>query len=333
MAEIERRFAAAEDVRLLYVAVTRAQEELVVAQWPEKPDESFWRPLHPWLDRRATQLTMEVTAPPARAEIGADVPRDVERSAEGTARTLAGMREPTYVLRTVTAVAKPDVAFSGASAMPAAAASPDELRGFSWGSAVHGALAAAARGPGVEPLRATCRDLLVEYGRPIDDHGEPIELEELAELVRTVQGSELWLRAMRAERVLVEVPFAVPGWRSAPSAEREGFQEDVAAERRQLDLFGGSARPTASSSAPTPSVEEGPPVVLEGVIDLAFLEPGGWVIADYKTDVGTDPEFAARSAAYRRQVDMYADAWSALTSAPVKQRVLLFTAQGREVRW
>jgi ATP-dependent exoDNAse (exonuclease V) beta subunit len=174
---------------------------------------------------------------------------------------------------------------------------------------------------------------LVEYERPVDDHGEPLELEELAELVRAVQGSELWSRAMRAERVLAEVPFAVPRWRAIPSPEAERSVEDVPNERRQLDLFGASANAAGAEAVPSTPVEEGPPVVLEGVIDLAFLEPGGWVIADYKTDVGTDPEFAARSAAYRRQVDLYAEAWSALTSAPVKQRVLFFTAQGREVRW
>ncbi|NIR78756.1 MAG: hypothetical protein GWO00_10355, partial [Gemmatimonadetes bacterium] len=48
------------------------------------------------------------------------------------------------------------------------------------------------------------------------------------------------------------------------------------------------------------------------MIDLAFKEDGGWVIADYKTDVGTDPDFPARADAYRRQVDLYAEAWSRL---------------------
>ena len=69
------------------------------------------------------------------------------------------------------------------------------------------------------------------------------------------------------------------------------------------------------------------------MIDLAFLEPDGWVLAGYKTDVGTDPEFAARQLAYRRQVDLYADAWARLTGDPVKERVIFFTAQGRSERW
>ena len=75
------------------------------------------------------------------------------------------------------------------------------------------------------------------------------------------------------------------------------------------------------------------PSVLEGVIDLAFREKGGWVIADYKTDVGTDPDFPSRLETYRRQVDLYAAAWARLTGEPVKERVLYFTAQGRIEAW
>ena len=69
------------------------------------------------------------------------------------------------------------------------------------------------------------------------------------------------------------------------------------------------------------------------MIDLAFLEADGWVIADYKTDLGTDPDFGTRLDAYRRQVDLYAEAWARLTGEPVKERVLFFTAQGRVESW
>ena len=74
-------------------------------------------------------------------------------------------------------------------------------------------------------------------------------------------------------------------------------------------------------------------VVLEGVVDLAFRERGGWVIADYKTDVGADPDFTSRTESYRRQVDLYAEAWTRLTGEPVKERVLFYTLQGRTDSW
>src|SRR5690606_35984614 len=101
---------------------------------------------------------------------------------------------------------------AGTTERPAAAASAEpgassgRYRGYSWGSAVHGALALAPEEADGEVLRALCRDVLVEHERPLDEHGEPRELAELVGLVRAVRGSELWRRASGAERVLVEVP-------------------------------------------------------------------------------------------------------------------------------
>ena len=77
----------------------------------------------------------------------------------------------------------------------------------------------------------------------------------------------------------------------------------------------------------------GYPEILEGIVDLAFKEAEGWVIADYKTDIGTDPDFEARSDAYRSQVELYAECWSAITGEPVKERVLVYTTQQRTESW
>jgi len=86
-------------------------------------------------------------------------------------------------------------------------------------------------------------------------------------------------------------------------------------------------------TAPGQESEPAPPWILEGVVDLAFRERGGWVIADYKTDVGTDADFPRRAEGYRRQVDLYARAWARLTGEPVKERILFYTAQGRTESW
>ena len=90
------------------------------------------------------------------------------------------------------------------------------FRGFSWGNVVHGALAFAAEGHDRDELRGAFRDLLVEHGRPVDDHGEPLELLELLRLVDRVRGSDLWSRAARASRCLIEIPVAL----------REGAEHD-----------------------------------------------------------------------------------------------------------
>jgi ATP-dependent helicase/nuclease subunit A len=356
--EAEARFDEAEDVRLLYVAVTRAREELVVARWPEGRGSSAWAPLDRWLDANAERITREITSPAPRQKLE---PHDGEIGAlvDGAADALRLAGLPTYEHASVTRMAKgratgADVGQGDGSGMPPAssggpqtpAARTDELRGYSWGSAVHGALAVAATGPDPEVLRAACRDLLVEYQRPLDDHGEPVELRELLELVRAVRTSELWARAQAADRTLVEVAFAVPGLslENEPEEVADPRGHAPATGRRQLDLFAGAGAGEEPETARAPSQEADAavhasagirdvPLVLEGVVDLAFRERGGWVIADYKTDVGTDADFAARAEGYRRQVELYARAWTRLTGEPVKERVLFYTAQGRTDSW
>ena len=54
--------------------------------------------------------------------------------------------------------------------------------------------------------------------------------------------------------------------------------------------------------------------MIEGVIDLAFEESDGWVIADFKTD----REIESRLDVYRRQVALYVNAIHALTGRPAR---------------
>lgn len=344
----ERRFEDAEEIRLLYVAATRAREELVVARWPGGRKASAWSAFEWWLEENGVSLDLEHREPAARLEV--DITALAARAAILDAgRTVASKRVPTFRHSSVTEVAKMDLE-GGISTDPKGIPESDRAayRGLSWGSAVHGALAAAARDSGAEALRAACRDVLVQYERPLDDHGEPTELTELVELVGVVLGSELWTRAQASGRVLSEIAFAAPEVSDRP-IETPTDLAPVRLEtghKPQLDLFGLSAVPSggtdtdesgvrADGGAPGPKEGAIAPVhtVLEGVIDLAFKESDGWVIADYKTDVGTDPSFSSREETYKRQVDLYADAWEKLTGEAVKERVLFFTSQNRVEHW
>ena len=57
--------------------------------------------------------------------------------------------------------------------------------------------------------------------------------------------------------------------------------------------------------------------LLQGVIDCAFLEDGGWVLVDYKTDRIQDEEaFRQR---YAMQIEWYARALEGVTGLPVKE--------------
>ena len=67
------------------------------------------------------------------------------------------------------------------------------------------------------------------------------------------------------------------------------------------------------------------PTIRRGVIDLAFLEPKGWVIVDYKTDDVADHEVAKLVDHYRPQVRSYANAWQKLVDQQVHEVALFFT--------
>ena len=58
-------------------------------------------------------------------------------------------------------------------------------------------------------------------------------------------------------------------------------------------------------------------LLVQGVVDCAFAEGEGWIIVDYKTDRAEDEE--AFTAVYRPQLKWYAEAVSELTGRPVKE--------------
>jgi ATP-dependent helicase/nuclease subunit A len=66
--------------------------------------------------------------------------------------------------------------------------------------------------------------------------------------------------------------------------------------------------------------EEG--AMLEGVIDLAFIENGAWVIVDFKTDTDSSSDSGARRAQYLRQLQWYGYALERLTGIPAKAYLL-----------
>ncbi|MBQ4264408.1 MAG: helicase-exonuclease AddAB subunit AddA [Clostridia bacterium] len=66
--------------------------------------------------------------------------------------------------------------------------------------------------------------------------------------------------------------------------------------------------------------------LVQGVIDCCFEEDGGWILLDYKTDSPADiPGAIAR---HRPQLDIYAQALEAITGTRVKERVLYLVRAG-----
>jgi ATP-dependent helicase/nuclease subunit A len=72
----------------------------------------------------------------------------------------------------------------------------------------------------------------------------------------------------------------------------------------------------------------GLPKVASGVIDLAFKEPEGWVIADYKTDK-VDGRLEGLVEYYKPQVELYREFWKEMSGEPVKEAGLYFIDAGK----
>lgn len=68
-------------------------------------------------------------------------------------------------------------------------------------------------------------------------------------------------------------------------------------------------------------------VLLQGIIDACYWEEGGWVLIDYKTDAprpgDTEESLKAR---HKQQIDLYAAALAALTKQPVQQRYVVYVS-------
>ncbi len=303
--EVEATFEEAEKTRLLYVAATRAKDELWIARGGglRGKNSSPWKALEEWVSGvvKGVQLPRGIAPEPDRLDPEIDLTAPLAAVASAAARS----REPTYRLETVTARAKaavpdPDPSEHAVSTdrFDRSALGPTS-GGFEWGSVVHDVLAAAGEGTRGEALGQLARDLLIEYERPVDHTGAPTELDALMALVEAVRGSAIWARAMESSERYSEIAFAV----------------------------------SRGGDAPRGHVSGGAPQVLEGVIDLVFKDGNHWVVADYKTDTGDDPDFAERVHRYRAQVDLYAECWEELTGEEVGERVLVYTAQGRTESW
>ncbi len=77
---------------------------------------------------------------------------------------------------------------------------------------------------------------------------------------------------------------------------------------------------------------QGEQVLLQGVVDCALLEADGITILDFKTDYVTEDTIDAMTQRYRLQVSTYADALSRIYEMPVKASYLYFFHIDRAVK-
>ncbi len=68
----------------------------------------------------------------------------------------------------------------------------------------------------------------------------------------------------------------------------------------------------------------GEQVLLQGVVDCAMIEPDGITVIDFKTDYVTDETLSQKASSYASQVKIYARAMQRIYEKPIKQRLLYF---------
>ena len=161
MAARESEFAEAERQRLLYVAATRAEQELIVSQLvlqlktKAAEDKSFWSPLAGALAQHATPMTLPLDQPAGRDEpdvTNAELQARCEET--GVQRTAAGRLgiRLTSVTRTLRQE-REEARLAG---------NARRRGGATWGTLVHQALEAMGRGREGASLERYVRALVQE---------------------------------------------------------------------------------------------------------------------------------------------------------------------------
>ncbi|PKQ27702.1 MAG: hypothetical protein CVT63_06610 [Candidatus Anoxymicrobium japonicum] len=272
--EIEGRFSDAEKTRLRYVAATRAESMLVVTRQDNGKGNSIWNELGPFVDSEPA-LADPGKIGGLRHAASAVSPAAVEQATLAVESRMAAARETTYSVRAAKELALSGEYHGAASLEVQAGATarvPEGEHGVKWGEAVHQVLDLVMRNNDAY-LENYAKTALLKAG--ID----PTRQGDLVDTVKVVMTSDIWKRALNADKRLSEATFHLPDGRN----------------------------------------------LVRGSIDLAFLEDGGWVIVDYKTDAaGPDGDLSVAASKYAPQIRLYARAFETCTGQKVKEAVLYF---------
>ena len=77
------------------------------------------------------------------------------------------------------------------------------------------------------------------------------------------------------------------------------------------------------------SETQGEEILLQGVVDCAIIDEDGIVVLDFKTDFVTEDSIAGVAESYRSQIEVYAEALKRIFQIPVKSVILYFFSLNR----
>jgi ATP-dependent helicase/nuclease subunit A len=290
-AEEERLYEEAEEQRLMYVASTRAKDCLVVSTYEGAlGDRRAWSTLDDSIHGVPELEIPDVKAVEEREKLKlAKGEWDKAKMKIKERRDLVAA--PSYAVESVTSLAKKDLEV------------PEWRRGsygMAWGRAVHKMLEIAGRwdGGGGD---AAAGGTEIDTRRDSDTDSFLLRLTRLAKNVLVAEEMNLDKKGelVRLVQSIMQSEF----WNRVKRAERKLFEVPFSILTDKETL----------------------PTILTGAIDLAFLESGGWVIADFKTDdIASNLQTFVDY--YTPQVQIYCRHWAAITKQPIKEAGLYFAS-------
>ncbi len=356
-----RREAKAEELRLLYVAMTRAKEKLVMVHTqanagahvagllatascpalPESVDEC--KCLGDWI---LLPLLCRPEAEPLRALADSDAPQlaaaddspwlvsvedglaFAERKSEVGEETGDMPPEPERAELPINLAALSWTYPYAASAELSAKLTATQLKGRSADSEI-------AENAKLPPrLRGLARPRFLAGEAPLTgaERGTALHL-VMEHLDFDCEGTEKAVRAqidsMRVKRLLTPEQAeaadvrAIARFLQSELADRIRKSTNVSREYRFSLL-----RPARNYDA---RAAEDDVVLLQGVVDCFFEENGGLVVLDFKTDRLGEGGAAKRAEHYRAQIETYAAALARIMEKPVHEKLLYFFASGESV--
>ena len=349
------REAKAEELRILYVAMTRAQEKLIMVCSRKNPDKHL----------KELCALAELPAPP-EAVAAVNCPGDwlllalLSTYQAGVFHDYTGVRPAVLcdgpeglALRLHRIGGEED----GGSAMPAE--EPETRAPDPQPDEAALAFRYSHRVATVTPSKVTATQL---KGRAIDQEiaegtlparrtaapEKPRFLQEKRGLTGAERGTAMHLAMQFLPLDTPAVPEAVTAFAERLTARRLLTPEQAAAlDIPALARFLASSLAERIRTAPQVWREyrfalltdagiydvaaAGEEILLQGVADCVFETTAGLTVVDFKTDRVTAAEASQRAEAYRPQLDAYAGALSRILEKPVTERILYFFACGEEI--
>ena len=354
--QLEREMMA-EELRLLYVAMTRAQEKLILSIALKEGAKVLERlageaeiPVSPAaLERQqsvgAWVLLHALTRPEAeglRALCGA-----VEVSAEGMG--------PAWDIRWIegAGLQVPQVQEGTFADLPAAPKAEGLMEALTWHYPYEAAVAMPSKLTATQLKgRVLDQEAAEEAPRSQEIRPEPIRRPDFISKERGLTASERGTALHLAMQYLpLEGDHSVEGIRKElDRLETEGFLTHLqreAADPEVLAAFFASDLGKRLLAAPecyrefkfsvlTQGAEYGPglegeEILLQGVVDCWFAEEGGLTVLDFKSDRIRPGGERARGEGYRPQLEAYSHALERVTGREVIHRILWFFETGKAV--